>query len=233
MDYIYIDPPKPTLARWRRLYRDFPGNSDLRAMEYETLSAMPLSGRVLDVGGGREARYIPYLPKGIDLESVNIDPAIDPTHIITPGQPFPLPDNSFDAAVCLNTLEHVYDGLAVLREIHRVLKPGGTVYVTVPFIFRIHAHPDDYFRATPSWWRETFDRAGFASLSLKPLIWGRRTTAFSVSGGMGPARRLSFHAAHALDWLYAALTVRGTTYSGKRGQRICAVSPGWFLTGTK
>ncbi len=59
MDYIYIDPPKPTLARWRRLYRDFPGNSDLRAMEYETLSAMPLTGRVLDVGGGRKARYMP------------------------------------------------------------------------------------------------------------------------------------------------------------------------------
>lgn len=233
MDYIYVDPPTPTIARWRRIYARHPGLSVLRALEYETVAALPLAGRVIDVGGGEAAPYRADLPAGLSLESVNIDPAIRPTHLIGPGDPFPVPDAIFDHAICLNTLEHVYDALGVLREIHRVLRPGGTVHVTVPFIFRIHAHPDDYFRATPSWWRETFARAGFARLELKPLVWGRYTSAAGISGQRGPFPRAAYQLAHLRDWLYARLTGCGPTYSGRRGQRICAVSPGWFMTGTK
>ena len=63
-------------------------------------------------------------------------------------------------------------------------------------MFRIHGHPDDYFRATPSWWRETFDRTGFARLDLMPLVWGRGATRAVVTvedhvaeGGIGDAVR--------------------------------------------
>ncbi|MDT8856002.1 class I SAM-dependent methyltransferase [Paracoccaceae bacterium Fryx2] len=233
MDYRYVDPPTPGWARWRSLYRHHAGLSVLRVLEYEKLAQQPLAGRVLDVGGGRNARYLSQLPADITLESVNIDPKIDPTHLITPGAPFPMADDSYDMSICLNTLEHVYDGAAVLAEIFRVLKPGGTVYVTVPFIFRIHAHPDDYFRATPSWWRETFRRAGFSGLTLQPLVWGRQTTAGMITGYRGPFPRGQFHLAHLRDLAYARLTRCGATYSGRRGERICAVAPGWFLTGVK
>ncbi|MFN0113865.1 MAG: class I SAM-dependent methyltransferase [Paracoccaceae bacterium] len=233
MDYTYIDPPTPTLARWRRLYAAHPGLSILRVLEYETLSQAALSGRVLDVGGGEAASYRMDLPAGLTIESVNIDPKIRPTHLIGPGQPFPVPNDSFDHAICLNTLEHVYDALPVLTEIRRALKPGGTLHVTVPWVFRIHAHPDDYFRATPSWWRETFARAGFSRLELKPLVWGRYTTAAMITGQRGPFPRLSYQWAHLKDWLYARLSGCGSTYSGRKGERICAVSPGWYMTGTK
>lgn len=233
MEYHYAPPPVPTLARWARLYRKHPGHSVIRVLEYENLETQPLAGRVLDIGGGRNARYTSLLPNGLQIESVNIDPSIAPTHLIEPGAPFPVANDSFDHAICLNTLEHIYDSAPILAEIHRALKPGGSAIITVPWMFRIHGHPDDFLRATPSWWRETIERAGFSRLELRPLVWGRKTTAGSISGHGGLMRRTRFHLAHLMDWLYAALVIRGTTYDGRRGERICGVSVGWYMVATK
>jgi SAM-dependent methyltransferase len=44
----------------------------------------------------------------------------------------PLPDARFDFAVCLDVIEHIEDDLRALRELHRVVRPGGTLLVTVP-----------------------------------------------------------------------------------------------------
>ncbi len=235
MHYKFIAPPLPSLRRWRDLYRKFPGNSALRVLEYEKIQSLQLAGNFLDVGGGENARYTSYLPQDLDLKSINIDPDINPTYLLKPLEPFPIKDNVFSGAICLNTLEHIYDVSFVLSEILRVLKPGGSVYITVPFIFRIHGHPDDYMRATPSWWRETLSRTGFAAAELQPLIWGRYTAAGSISGyrGLLPAR-FQFHWSHIKDVLYARLMFMGKqTYEGRRGERICAVAPGWFITATK
>ena len=233
MDYLYVPPPLPTLARWRHMTGAHPNQSLLRMLEYEALAGSKLSGRVLDMGGGRNARYLPLLPDGITVESVNIDPKINPTHLVQPGQPLPFAEASFDDAICLNTLEHIYDATAVLNDLYRVVRPGGTVLVMVPFMFRIHGHPDDYFRATPSWWRETFARAGFRALHLHPLVWGRRSTVSVVPGFHGPLPRLRLHLAMLLDILTARLLVKGDTLSGRRGDSICGTSPGWFMIGTK
>ncbi|MDQ3871941.1 MAG: methyltransferase domain-containing protein, partial [Chloroflexota bacterium] len=43
-----------------------------------------------------------------------------------------LPDSSFDAALCLHVLEHVADDRAAMKELHRVLRPGGWCLVEVP-----------------------------------------------------------------------------------------------------
>lgn len=233
MDYRYCEPPVPTLARWRKLYSDHRGASVVRALEYERLAQETLTGRVLDVGGGKKAKYVRQLPSDLEIESVNIDPDIGPTHLIEPGAPFPVPDASFDHVICLNTLEHIYDPLPVMAEMHRVLKPGGRAIITVPWIFRIHGHPDDFLRATPSWWRASAERAGFGRLQLTPLVWGRSTSAGSISGHGAMGRRLRFHLSHLMDWLYASIAFRGPTMSGSRAERICAVSVGWYIVATR
>lgn len=233
MDYTFVDPPKPSFARWRFISGAFRGESVLRMLEYEHLSTLDISGRVLDMGGGRKARYLKLLPEGLTVESVNIDPGIDPTHLVRPGEPLPLADDSFDAVICFNTLEHIYDAIPVLAELYRVVKPGGAVHVIVPFMFRIHGHPDDYFRATPSWWRETFDRLGFARLDLMPLVWGRGATRAVVPGLHGAFPRARMHLAMLTDVLLARLLLKGDRISGRRGASICGTAPGWFMTGWK
>ena len=54
--------------------------------------------------------------------------------------------NSVDMVICVNVLEHVRYPQKVMKEIFRILKPGGIIYVNVPFIFPFHADPDDFYR---------------------------------------------------------------------------------------
>lgn len=233
MEYTYTLPLKPSLSRWRHMARAFPGQSVLRMLQNEFLGNLAITGKVLDMGGGQRAKYLSLLPPGLDISSVNIDPGIEPTHLVQPGQPLPFADNSFDTVICLNTLEHIYDAKAVLAELYRVVRPGGLVHVTVPFMFRIHGHPDDYFRATPSWWRETFSRQGFAALQFHPLVWGRFSTAAVVPGFRGIAPQTRLHLAMIKDILLARLFFKGPRMEGRKGERIAGTSPGWFMTGTK
>ncbi|WP_054945689.1 class I SAM-dependent methyltransferase [Novosphingobium sp. KN65.2] len=60
----------------------------------------------------------------------------------------PLDDGTVDCIVCNAVLEHVpYPDLAVF-EMHRVLKPGGNIWVEVPFLQSEHGHPFDFQRWT-------------------------------------------------------------------------------------
>lgn len=233
MNYTLIPPKLPTLARWRDITTRFRGLSLLRMMEYELLSELHLEGRILDMGGGRNAKYLKLLPNAAGIESANIDPAIDPHHLVSAEGPLPFEAESFDAVICFNTLEHIYDPAAVVNDLFRVLKPGGRIHVIVPFMFRIHGHPDDFMRATPSWWRQTFELAGYSDLSLLPLVWGRKSTVSIVPGMHGLFPRLRLHVAMLGDVVTAKLLFHSGTYDGRRGQSICGTSPGWYMVGTK
>jgi SAM-dependent methyltransferase len=57
-----------------------------------------------------------------------------------------VPDCSVDCVVTISVLEHVRYPQRVVSEIYRILKPGGIVYVNVPFIFPYHSDPDDFYR---------------------------------------------------------------------------------------
>ncbi|MEM1400965.1 MAG: methyltransferase domain-containing protein [Pseudomonadota bacterium] len=233
MDYTYVPPPTPTWARWRALYRQNPRHSVLRALQYEAVSNLTLTGDILDFGGGQKAKYLHLLADAASVSSVNIEEKIAPTHLIEPGEPVPFEDDRFDCVVCFNTLEHIYDAQATLAELYRVLRPGGRLVITVPFIFRIHGHPDDYFRATPSWWRQTCAGLGFSTMRLHPLIWGCYTSAGLIFGSRGLFPRLRSRFDHFMDWLYACLAFPGGIYDGRRGERVCSVASGWMMEVTK
>jgi SAM-dependent methyltransferase len=233
MEYTFISPNLPTVRRWWKITSTFRGLSLLRMMEYELLSDLQLSGRVLDMGGGRRAKYLKVFPNSPQIESANIDPGIDPHHLVSVEGPLPFEADSFDEIICFNTLEHIFDPASVVNDLYRVLKPGGRIHIIVPFMFRIHGHPDDYTRATPSWWRETFVRVGFAKLSLLPLVWGRKSTVSVVPGMHGLFPRLRLHLAMLGDIMTAKILFRSGVYDGRRGQSICGTAPGWYMVGTK
>jgi SAM-dependent methyltransferase len=235
MNYQQIDPDLPSISRWIKLNRKYPGESTLRMMEYEALEKVSLTGKMLDLGGGEKSKYRAKLPKEVEYFSVNIDPEIEPTWLVEPGKPLPVEDNFFDCCISMNTLEHVYDPKALVEEIYRSLKPGGTVYITVPWIFRIHGHPYDFNRMAPSWWETTMETVGFSEASVLPLIWGRYSTGASIVGHRGLFKSIRRHIPHINDVIYATFARSGADgkYSGKRGQRICNVAPGHFISATK
>lgn len=57
-------------------------------------------------------------------------------------------DNSFDTVLLMDVLEHIYQPKQLIAEISRVMKPSGRVIIAVPFLYRIHEEPNDYFRYT-------------------------------------------------------------------------------------
>jgi SAM-dependent methyltransferase len=105
-----------------------------------TLDLLPPGARVLDVGaGGRRIS-----PSVVTLDAVAA-PEVD---IVGNIHRMPIADGCFDCVVCTGTLEHVRDPWQAVREIDRVLKPGGLAHIDVPFIQGYHADPTDYWRFT-------------------------------------------------------------------------------------
>jgi len=67
----------------------------------------------------------------------------------------PFEDNSVDAVICMNVLEHVEEPQKAVKEIYRVLKPGGYAYFDAPFIFYYHpmnGYYKDFYRFTKDAW---------------------------------------------------------------------------------
>ncbi len=119
--------------------------------------------RILDVGGGLridrsrgnvEDRSRAWIkPLLSQVEYLVMDP-VDTYHPDFIGDVMAMPsvpDASFDAVICLAVLEHVPRPWDAIGEMHRVLKPGGTVFCYVPFLSPYHAMPGyygDFFRYT-------------------------------------------------------------------------------------
>lgn len=83
--------------------------------------------------------------------TISIDPFYekeDECHIKAFGENLPFDDNSVDFAICNAVLEHVKEPKKIIDEIYRVLKPGGELFVDIPFIYPFHSAPGDYNRMT-------------------------------------------------------------------------------------
>ena len=83
----------------------------------------------------------------VSVDKYDHGPAVDRHDDI---QSLEFPDASFNAIVCWSVLEHVPEPEKAIAEMYRVLKPGGTIWVQVPFLYPYHADPHDYWRVTPA-----------------------------------------------------------------------------------
>ncbi|TSC80421.1 MAG: hypothetical protein G01um101425_75 [Candidatus Peregrinibacteria bacterium Gr01-1014_25] len=119
-----------------------------------------LHGDVLDVGAGRFNRYRVCCPNVAFWRTLDPDPRWQ-ADIIASAEAIPTPDASFDGVLCTQVLEHVAHPQAVVREIFRVLKPGGVCLLTIPQWNELHEEPHDYFRYTKYGLRVLFEEAGF------------------------------------------------------------------------
>jgi SAM-dependent methyltransferase len=106
------------------------------------------------------------------VETLDIDPQSGATHIadICQDNSGTIADARFDVIVCTEVLEHTLKPFRAVAELHRMLKPGGTVLISVPFNFRIHGPLPDCWRFTEHGLRSLFDaESGFKQLDLTAL----------------------------------------------------------------
>ncbi len=137
-----------------------------------TLSrTLPLRARVLDAGAG-EGQYSEYFREyrytGVDLGIG--DAAWNYSHLdaVADLNRLPFPDAVFDAALNIVTLEHLRKPQCALREIARVLKPGGTLLLIAPHEWEVHQSPHDYFRYTRHGLEFLLQQAGLRVVQLTP-----------------------------------------------------------------
>lgn len=82
----------------------------------------------------------------------------------------PVPAGSFDVVLCTEVLEHVPDPLATIRELVRVLAPGGMLLMTVPLGSGIHQEPYHYYGGfSPYFFLRVFAELGMKPVEIKPL----------------------------------------------------------------
>jgi SAM-dependent methyltransferase len=140
--------------------------------------AAPLArGRLLDVGCGDkpyEHIFRPYVDAYLGVEHQATYSATDAgarrtkADVLYDGKQLPFEDRSFDTVLSIQVLEHTPRPWELLAEMARVLRGGGLLIMTVPFSFRLHEEPHDYFRFTPHIMRELCQSAGLEIEQIVP-----------------------------------------------------------------
>ena len=121
--------------------------------------------RVLDVGCG-DKPYLPYFATAAEYVGVDIDEG-SRADLIGPVERLPVDDASFDLVLCVQVLEHVDDPAAAVRELNRVVRPGGRVLAATHGTYVYHPGPSDHWRWTHTGLARLFaDNADWSSVEV-------------------------------------------------------------------
>ncbi|MFY0715066.1 class I SAM-dependent methyltransferase [Seonamhaeicola sp. NFXS20] len=155
------------------------GNLDRYYIRTSILKALnivipQLSGNLLDIGCGKMP-YKNYILEhsevktyiGLDIENALMYDATIKPDVTWDGKTMPFEKESFDCAFGTEVLEHCPEPEIVLKEVYRVLKPGGIFFFTVPFLWNLHEVPHDEYRYTPFSLQRHLEHVGFNNIEIK------------------------------------------------------------------
>ena len=155
------------VARLKYFFKKFPrfyyflaylfGGRQVNITAEKFCATLRPSATVVNVGSGT---------KRLRDNVINVDfSPFSVVDVVALAEQLPFKDGSVDAVVCDNLLEHVKNPQAVVKEIYRILKVGGVVYVGTPFLLGYHSSPNDFQRWTAEGLRELM--SGFSARELK------------------------------------------------------------------
>jgi SAM-dependent methyltransferase len=124
--------------------------------------------RLLDVAPQIHEGARPFFPETVEISTIDIDSSTRPTFVGDICKfNAALPEKHFDAVVCTEVLEHTLQPFAAATELFRILRPGGLLFASTPFNFRIHGPLPDCWRFTEHGLRALL--AQFEIIELTPL----------------------------------------------------------------
>lgn len=119
---------------------------------------------VFDIGCGNKPfeKYIRFLTKNGKYQGCDaVQSSEQKVDIICEATNIPEQSGKYDIVICTQVIEHVFDHAKLLSEAYRLLKPGGHIILSGPFIWMLHEEPYDFFRFTKYGFAKLFENAGF------------------------------------------------------------------------
>jgi len=117
---------------------------------------LPVPQPAVDFGGAGLRAWTASII-GSEFETWDMQPGPEVSRRVDVCSMREVKDKAIGTALCVSLLEHVRLPWRASRELHRVLKPGGLIIVTVPFKHDYHKAPDDYWRFSPMGLRVLFE----------------------------------------------------------------------------
>jgi len=118
-------------------------------------------GIVLDLGGRDRGNFIKPKEKVDKWIFADINREYNPDIILDVANMHQINSNSIDVINAIELFEHVQEITIGLKESYRILKKGGIIIISAPFMFPIHADPFDYHRWTDYKWKIELKKIGF------------------------------------------------------------------------
>ena len=147
---LFTDVPA-TIEPWEKVERGPEKGTAWRRSNWKFLDQevkkLPQEALILDVGAGHGD--FADIFEGRKYYSLDIVPYAEVDLVCDLGQTIPFKPATFDVVVLMNVLEHVYENRGLIQNISKILKSGGKIILTVPFLLKVHQAPFDFSRYTP------------------------------------------------------------------------------------
>jgi len=129
-------------------------------------------GKLIDIGCGTkpyEELYTPYVTYSLGVDHTESIHGLSRIDVAATAYAIPVKEASFDTVLLTAVLEHLEEPETALTEMFRILKPGGTLILSVPLFWHLHEEPRDFYRYTKYGLSYLLTKAGFKTLQLKSL----------------------------------------------------------------
>ncbi len=118
-------------------------------------------GKVLDIGGRDRGYFIKPRDKVEEWIFADINKNHYPDIVLDVANMIQIKSNSIDVVNAIELFEHVENIEKGLDECYRILKDDGIIFISIPFLYQIHADPFDYQRWTATKWKIELEKRGF------------------------------------------------------------------------